>query len=86
VIATHQATFGNRENITAWQFSHSSPIPVWVAKKFHLCGGENWSAVTSEDEVIEAKPGDWAVAIENGEVRVVIVLTNTEFAKLFRPL
>ena len=82
---THQATFSNRENVTAWQFSYSSPIPVWVAKKFHLCGGENWSAVT-EDGVIEAKPGDWAVAVDNGDVRVIILLTNEEFSKLFRPL
>jgi len=81
--ATHQAKIGTHEDVTAWQFSHHDHIPVWVARRFHLIGGNNWSAVTPKDELVEAKPGDWAVMLQQ---EVIIVLTNDEFQKCFKSL
>lgn len=79
--ATHQSKLGAHEDVTAWQFSHTTPIPVWVARRFHLTGGENWKAIAGE-ELITAKPGDWAIIVWDK----IIVLSNNEFNQCFQPL
>ena len=59
---THKARNDGRP-VTAWQFSHASSIPVWVFRKFHqIPERDGWSAISTDDKIIEAEAGDWAVA------------------------
>lgn len=79
---THHAIIGDHSEVTAWQFAYDKPIPIWIARKFHLTGGKNWQAISEGGEIIDANPTDWAVIIESN----IIVLTNKEFKHLFRPI
>jgi len=82
--ATHCATIGNKQDVTAWQFSRTAPIPVWVARKFHqIPEAEGWTAVDTNGKLVEAKEGDWVVAPDVG---TCFVLTNEEFNECFKPL
>jgi len=82
VKPTHHATIGNKQDVTAWQFSHTAPTPVWVARIFHRVGGTGWTAVGPQG-LVEAKEGDWVVAPDVG---TCFVLTNEEFKECFKPL
>ena len=80
---THQSILkGHNDDVTAWQFSHFTSFPLWVAQAFHLMGGDRWEGIATDGEIIPARVGDWAVAVEDS----VIVLTDEEFKKCFRPL
>jgi len=85
---THQL-INREETVTAWQFDHAAPIPVWVARKFHRIGeefgislSEGWQAIAPNGEIVEAKPTDWAMVIGNS----IIVLNDSEFQMLFKPI
>jgi len=88
---THAATVGNKQDVTAWQFSRTAPIPVWVAKIFHFIEDTfedehkevKWAGISTEGKVVEAKEGDWVVAPDVGRC---FVLTNAEFNECFKPL
>ena len=88
---THCATLGNKQDVTAWRFSSTAPIPVWVARKFHVIqdtfedGSQQtkWSALSTEGKVVEAKEGDWVVAPNVG---MCFLLTDAEFNECFKPL
>jgi len=81
---THCATLGNKQDVTAWQFSHTAPIPVWVARKFHqVSDKKGWTAIDLYGKVIEANEGDWVVAPNVG---TCFVLTDKEFNECFKPL
>lgn len=79
--ATHQSKLGTHEDVIAWQFSHTNPIPVWVALKFHRISGKEWTAFTNIGP-IKVKPGDWAIIVQNR----ILILTDNEFNECFQPL
>jgi len=81
---THQLVTGEYV-ATAWQFNHKAPIPIWVAKKFHRIheGDSVWQGIGGKNELILANPTDWAVLIEE---KIIVVLTDNEFQKLFKPI
>lgn len=79
---THQAKFAHQPDVTAWQFSKTAFIPVWVARIMHRVGGEGWSGLSADGKIVEAKEGDWAVVVD----RSVIILTDKEFQEGFKPL
>jgi hypothetical protein len=56
-------------------------MPKWVAETFHPTI-EGWTAIALDSEVVKAKPGDWAVMLDN----VAVVVTDEEFRKCFTPL
>jgi len=78
---THQS-IGCAHPVTAWQFSHTAPIPVWVARKFHRIEKTGWQGLGSKGELVLAKPLDWAVLADS----TIIVLTDSEFQMLFKPI
>jgi len=84
VKPTHYSAIGSdKQDVTAWQFNHSAPIPIWVAKKFHRVGGSGWSAIAVDGSLVEAKDGDWVIAPNVG---MCFVLTDKEFQECFKPL
>lgn len=73
--------------VTAWQFSLSAPVPVWVARVFHhLDGNRNeWSSVRSGDAVT----GDWAVhmpTVSTSGPPIICALKDAAFRAEFEPL
>lgn len=81
---THKSTYGDQACVvTAWRFSKTAPIPLWVARNFHRIGGEGWEAIAHGGELVEAKEGDWAVLIED---EAAVVLTDEEFTSNFQPI
>jgi hypothetical protein len=88
MIETHKSIMlGEDYRVTACQFDRTKPIPQWVFRTFHQCGGdgpsENWSGFAVNGELVEAKPTDWAVHLGSD---VVVVLTDEEFKKSFEVL
>ena len=79
---THQSLTESHTDVTAWQFTKTGFIPVWVARTFHILGGEGWTGIASGGVSVKAKVGDWVVAYEG----VCCVFTNEEFKELFRTL
>jgi len=80
---THQLIVGTEEQqVTAWQFNETAPIPVWVARKFHRIEQTGWQGIAIGGDIVEAHATDWAVIIEDR----VIVLTETEFQFIFKPI
>ena len=92
MTATHKsiadsAEGGKPDEVTAWQFNSENPIPVWVARKFHKVGGPGtWTGISVEDRLVEAHPGDWAVAIAMAGGHLIIVLSDEEFNQGFEPV
>lgn len=82
---THISTIeGEPTPVTAWQFSHGNGIPVWVARHFHnIDSPTEWLGFGTDGHLIEAHETDWAICIEN---EVIIVLTDAEFQKCFKPI
>ena len=74
---------GDEYEVTAWQFSKTQPIPAWVFRNFHRCGGEGWTAIAMQGQMIQANVGDWAVLLEGV---LCTVLTSEEFNKCYAPL
>jgi len=79
---THQLVTGEYV-ATAWQFNHEAPIPVWVAKKFHRVEQTGWQGIGSKGELVLVEPTNWAVLVDQ---KIIIVLTDDEFQKLFIPI
>lgn len=91
---THQAKVGSRGDVTAWQFSLTANIPIWVARRFHVIemGSGKWQALAGAT-LVTAKTGDWAVwvpdeTLSDGKIRpgAILVFTDKEFRELFQPL
>jgi len=81
---THIATTLSRPaEVTAWQFNHTLPIPVWVARKFHRVDDTGWHGIARDGSIVKAEPSNWAVVVEGKDI---IVLTHEEFTSNFRPI
>ena len=79
---THESFFISDARVTAWQFSRTAPIPVWVAKRFHQIDETGWHGIAKDGSIVKAEPTNWAVVIEDN----IIVLTDVEFTQNFRLL
>lgn len=68
-------------------FSQKGSMPIWVFRKFHQLhpGDRTWTCIVC-DAVVEAKEGDWAVAISDGKNYIAIALTDGKFNELFEPI
>ena len=85
---THQWKADPAEpGVTAWQFGHGKPIPVWVARRFHDLGdAAGWTAIGADGCVMDADPGDWVVAVgDDTHGYTLVVLTEGTFALLYEP-
>lgn len=81
--STHHALFATQFEVVAWQFKQTEPLPGWISKTFSFIERElRWMARANNNEVVYANTTDWAVVIEKS----VVVLTNSEFGLLFKPL
>lgn len=73
--------------VLAWQYGKQSPIPMWVARKFHDLGlngeGDGLTAIIG-DEFIEVSAGDWIVT--DSYFEDVTVVRDEVFKKIFIPL
>ena len=79
---THQLRDHPHLDVTAWQYDRKSPVPVWVARRFHNLGDVGLTAVGRGGTVVHVDEGDWIVT----DGSVAIVLKSEEFSTIFHAL